>query len=144
MQYDEAGAPKEDRIAENRLRRRRRDDRPSETTNTRGRTNKKSGSYGNGNGNGNNNRDSDDEEFHDDRFHDGSHDGSHNNENSDRGGGGGGQEALERGDTVMASVGGREQERMEATVEEYLGDDTYRVSFADGSGTKDLRSHKLR
>lgn len=120
MQYDEAGAPKEDRIAENRLRRRRAD-------------------HGKVNGNGNNRPSYDD---HDDDFHNGSHDGS--NSNSDRGGGRGGRAALERGDTVFAPVDGRGQERAEATVEAYLGDDLYRVSYCNGSGTKDLESHKLR
>lgn len=142
MQYNEAGAPKEDRIAENRLRRRRAD-HPSET-NPRGKVNSNSRNNGSSTSNSRNYSNRTAYDDHDDDFHNDFHDGSNSNNNSNSDRGGGGKQALERGDTVFATVGGREQEPAEATVEAYLGDDLYRVSLCDGSGTKDLESHKLR
>lgn len=98
MEYEEAGAPKEDRIAENRLRRRHVTDRPTgNSVDTRS--------------------------FRSDTE----------------------QETFEEGDTVSAAVGERGgEERVEAKVEEYLGDNVYRVTFADGSGTREIQSGKLR
>lgn len=104
VEYDEAGAPKEDRITESRLRRRHvaaaaADHHPTgNSASTRSR-------FDNG------------------------------------------KDVLEEGDAVWAAVGGRRggrEERKEARVEAYLGDDVYRVSFVDGSGTRELEAGKLR
>lgn len=97
VEYDEAGAPKEDRIAEHRLRHRYVADHPANNS-TRSRSETEQ------------------------------------------------QETFEEGDAVSAAMGGRGggQERAEAKVEAYLGDDVYRVTFIDGSSTRELESGKLR
>lgn len=99
VKYDEAGAPREDRISESRLRRNHAADRPTgNSSSTRSR--------------------SDDEQ---------------------------GMLTFEEGDTVLAAAGGRRGEDWkEATVEASLGDHLYRVSFSDGSGTRELGSDKMR
>ncbi|CAM9607448.1 unnamed protein product [Ectocarpus sp. 12 AP-2014] len=123
VEYDEDGSPKEDRIAENRLRRRLNN-------------NDKDGGDGNGsnnNRNGSNDSNKDfgrydrvgiDEEYGDDFHHRGN--------------------KFEAGDMVFAQTGGWGRKNWaRVTVDAYLGKGLYRVEFADGSGIKELDSKKL-
>ncbi|CAM9459906.1 unnamed protein product [Ectocarpus fasciculatus] len=124
VEYDEDGSPKEDRIAETRLRR-----RVNNNDNDGGDRN-----ASNNNRNGSNDSNNDfgryeehvggDEEYGDD---------FHNQGNK-----------FEAGDMVFAQTGSWGRKNWtRVTVDEYLGKDLYRVEFVDGSGTKELDSKKL-
>ena len=125
VEYDEAGSPKEDRIAESRLRRRHvATDRPTTggtTTTNNNNSNRAAPNSASTRGRSDTN----------------------------------GREVYEEDDTVSVAVGGdgrggggqqqqQQQEWKEAKVEAYVGDEVYRVRFTDGSGTRELDSGKLR
>ena len=113
VEYDEAGTPKEDRIAESRLRCRHvaLSDRPPTG--------------------------------------DGSNTAPSNGASSTGSRSDNGREVFDEDETVLAEVGegrgeGEHEEQKEAKVEEYLGDNVYRVRFVDGSGSRELEAIKLR
>lgn len=127
VEYDEDGSdsPKEDHIAENRLRRRLNyNDKDGGDRN---------GSNNNRNGSNDSNNDFGryqdrvgiDEEYGDDFHHQ--------------------DNKFEAGDMVFAQTGGWGRKNWtRVTVDAYLGKGFYRVEFVDGSGTKELDSKKLR
>lgn len=124
VEYDEDGSPKEDRIAESRLRRR---------LNNNDNDGDRNGSNNNRNGSNDSNNDfgryqdraGSEEEYADDFHHQDS--------------------KFEAGDIVFAQTGGWGRKNWtRVTVDAYLGKGLYRVKSADGSGTKELDSKKLR
>ncbi|CAB1097114.1 unnamed protein product [Ectocarpus sp. CCAP 1310/34] len=121
VEYDEDGSPKEDRIAENRLRRRLNNN--DKDGGDRNGSNNNSNDSNNDNGRSQD-RAGNDEEYGDDFHH-------QDNE-------------FEAGDMVFAQTGGWGRKNWtRVTVDAYLGKGLYRVDFADGSGTKELDSKKL-
>ncbi|CAM9497383.1 unnamed protein product, partial [Scytosiphon promiscuus] len=123
VEYDEAGAPTEDRIAETRLRRRHNSSNHNECDDHDGDRGREVDDRGRNDSA--RSGDSGGRRYHHPNHHEG--------------------EAFGEGDLVFATAGrGREETATKATVEAYLGDDMYRIRFTDGSGTQELDSQRLR